>query len=61
MARLRKAQHELEEAQDRSDIAESKVNKMRAKSLDDGHLFILLVDTDSIRIVHMQILKLLAK
>ncbi|XP_030610164.1 myosin-1-like [Archocentrus centrarchus] len=32
LAKLRKVQHELEEAQERADIAESQVNKMRAKS-----------------------------
>lgn len=32
MSRLRKVQHELEEAQERADIAESQVNKLRAKS-----------------------------
>lgn len=32
MARNRKVQHELEEAQERADIAELQVNKLRAKS-----------------------------
>ena len=36
MAKLRKVQHELEEAQERSDIAESQANKMRAKSRETG-------------------------
>ena len=36
MARLRKVQHELEEAGERADIAESQLNKMRAKSRDVG-------------------------
>uniref|UniRef100_A0A673B467 Myosin, heavy chain b n=1 Tax=Sphaeramia orbicularis TaxID=375764 RepID=A0A673B467_9TELE len=36
MSRLRKVQHELEEAQERADIAESQVNKLRAKSRDAG-------------------------
>ena len=32
LTRYRKVQHELEEAQERADIAESQVNKLRAKS-----------------------------
>ena len=32
LTRYRKVQHEMEEAQERADIAESQVNKMRAKS-----------------------------
>lgn len=36
LAKLRKVQHELEEAQERADIAESQVNKMRAKSREFG-------------------------
>ena len=36
MSRLRKVQHELEEAQERADIAESQVSKLRAKSRDAG-------------------------
>lgn len=36
MTRLRKVQHELEEAQERADIAETQVNKLRAKSRDIG-------------------------
>ncbi|MEQ2185026.1 hypothetical protein GOODEAATRI_013962, partial [Goodea atripinnis] len=36
MSRLRKVQHEMEEAQERADIAESQVNKLRAKSRDAG-------------------------
>ncbi|KAM5135183.1 myosin-4 isoform 4-T4 [Mantella aurantiaca] len=36
LARFRKTQHELEEAEERADIAESQVNKMRAKSRDIG-------------------------
>jgi len=32
LCRYRKVQHELEEAQERADIAESQVNKLRAKS-----------------------------
>ncbi|KAG7243498.1 hypothetical protein INR49_011054 [Caranx melampygus] len=36
LSRLRKVQHEMEEAQERADIAESQVNKLRAKSRDTG-------------------------
>lgn len=36
MARFRKSQHELEEAEERADVAESLANKMRAKSRDIG-------------------------
>ncbi|XP_054043575.1 myosin-7-like [Rissa tridactyla] len=36
LAKFRKAQHELEEAEERADIAESQVNKLRAKSRDMG-------------------------
>ncbi len=36
MARFRKAQHELEEAEERADVAESLANKMRAKSREVG-------------------------
>ncbi|KAK3536365.1 hypothetical protein QTP86_007718 [Hemibagrus guttatus] len=36
LSRFRKVQHELEEAQERADIAESQVNKLRAKSRDIG-------------------------
>lgn len=50
MARLRKAQHELEEAEERADVAESLANKMRAKSREIGTkvprvLFIKTVNT----------------
>lgn len=34
LSKLRKVQHELEEAGERADIAESQVNKMKAKSRD---------------------------
>ncbi|MBN3322307.1 MYSS protein, partial [Atractosteus spatula] len=34
LSKFRKAQHELEEADERADIAESQVNKLRAKSRD---------------------------
>lgn len=36
LSRCRKAQHELEEAEERADIAECQVNKLRAKSRDIG-------------------------
>ncbi|XP_016305680.1 myosin-7-like [Sinocyclocheilus anshuiensis] len=36
LPKLRKVQHELEEAEERADIAESQVNKLRAKSRDAG-------------------------
>uniref|UniRef100_H3BDP0 Myosin heavy chain n=2 Tax=Latimeria chalumnae TaxID=7897 RepID=H3BDP0_LATCH len=36
LSRFRKVQHELEEAEERADIAESQVNKLRAKSRDVG-------------------------
>lgn len=36
LGKVRKLQHELEEAEERADIAESQVNKMRAKSRDTG-------------------------
>ncbi|KAK2512428.1 hypothetical protein Q9233_016322 [Columba guinea] len=36
LAKFRKAQHELDEAEERADMAESQVNKLRAKSRDIG-------------------------
>ena len=36
LSKSRKVQHELEEAEERADIAESQVNKLRAKSRDVG-------------------------
>lgn len=36
LSKFRKLQHELDEAEERADIAESQVNKMRAKSRDVG-------------------------
>ncbi|KAJ8400131.1 hypothetical protein AAFF_G00398250, partial [Aldrovandia affinis] len=36
LSRYRKVQHEMEEAQERADIAESQVNKMRTKTRDVG-------------------------
>nr|XP_049615616.1 myosin-4-like isoform X1 [Syngnathus scovelli] len=38
LAKLRKVQHELEEAQERADIAESQVNKMKSKSRSFGRV-----------------------
>lgn len=34
LTKLRKVQHELEEAEERADIAESQINKMKVKSRD---------------------------
>lgn len=34
LTKFRKLQHELDEAEERADIAESQVNKLRAKSRD---------------------------
>ena len=36
MGKFRKIQHELDEAEERADIAESQVNKLRTKSRDVG-------------------------
>lgn len=36
LTKLRKVQHELEEAEERADIAESQINKMKVKSRDMG-------------------------
>ncbi|XP_071321174.1 myosin-7-like isoform X3 [Trachinotus anak] len=36
LTKLRKARHELEEAQERTDIAESQINKMKVKSRNMG-------------------------
>ena len=36
LGKFRKLQHELDEAEERADIAESQVNKLRAKSRDGG-------------------------
>ena len=36
LTKFRKLQHELDEAEERADIAESQVNKLRAKSRDVG-------------------------
>ena len=42
LSRYRKVQHEMEEAQERADIAESQVNKLRARSRDIGKVSIRL-------------------
>lgn len=44
MSKLRKVQHELEESEERADIAESQVNKLRAKSRDSGKVKDVLSD-----------------
>ena len=36
LGKFRKLQHELDEAEERADIAETQVNKLRAKSRDGG-------------------------
>ena len=36
LSKCRKVQHELEEAEERADIAETQVNKLRAKTRDSG-------------------------
>lgn len=36
LTKLRKVQHELEEAEERADVAESQINKMKVKSRDMG-------------------------
>eukprot|EP00076_Gallus_gallus_P032045 XP_024997583.1 myosin-4 [Gallus gallus] len=45
LSRCRKTQHELEEAEERADIAECQVNKLRAKSRDVGrqHRFVMSI------------------
>ena len=44
MSKFRKVQHELEEAEERADIAESQVNKLRTKSRDSGKVKISWCD-----------------
>ncbi|KAI1890299.1 hypothetical protein AGOR_G00152310 [Albula goreensis] len=46
LSRYRKVQHEMEEAQERADIAESQVNKLRAKSRDAGKVDYRLLRAD---------------
>lgn len=43
LAKLRKVQHELEEAQERADIAESQVSKLRTKSREFGKVTLTFV------------------
>ena len=38
LSKFRKVQHELEEAEEHAAIAESQVNKLRAKSRDSGNV-----------------------
>jgi len=40
LSKCRKVQNELEEAEERADIAETQVNKLRAKSRDSGKVTI---------------------
>lgn len=42
LSKFRKLQHELDEAEERADIAESQVNKLRAKSRDVGSKSVLM-------------------
>ncbi|AWP04627.1 Myosin heavy chain [Scophthalmus maximus] len=42
LTKYRKITHELDEAEERADIAESQVNKLRAKSRDVGSKMVLL-------------------
>lgn len=44
LSKYRKIQHELEEAEERADIAESQVNKLRAKSRDSGKVNVQTLD-----------------
>lgn len=54
MTKFRKLQHELDEAEERADIAESQVNKMRAKSRDTGSKasFFLYIRKKNMHIKH---------
>lgn len=36
MSKYRKLQHELDDAEERADVAESQVNKLRARTRDQG-------------------------
>ena len=49
LSKCRKVQHELEEAEERADIAESQVNKMRAKSRDSGKVNIYTFHFDDMK------------
>lgn len=42
LSKCRKVQHELEEAEERADIAETQVNKLRAKTRDGGKVILEL-------------------
>ena len=42
LSKCRKVQHELEEAEERADIAETQVNKLRSKSRDGGKVSLSL-------------------
>uniref|UniRef100_A0A3P8X0L9 Myosin heavy chain 7 n=1 Tax=Cynoglossus semilaevis TaxID=244447 RepID=A0A3P8X0L9_CYNSE len=48
LTKFRKLQHELDEAEERADIAESQVNKMRAKSRDVGTKGVDVAGQDSV-------------
>lgn len=52
LTRFRKVQHEMEEAQERADIAESQVNKLRAKSRELGRVSLCLKRTKNLN-THM--------
>ncbi len=54
LSKCRKVQHELEEAEERADIAESQVNKLRAKSRDSGkvNIYFNLMKNNSTEIPH---------
>lgn len=57
LGKLRKLQHELEEAEERADIAESQVNKLRAKSRDSGakvSVFQQLIEEPLLSIIHIR-------
>lgn len=48
LTKFRKLQHELDEAEERADIAESQVNKLRAKSRDVGSKDVILLIKDNL-------------
>lgn len=54
LGKFRKLQHELDEAEERADIAESQVNKLRAKSRDTGSKASNQVVTNSTQKTHDQ-------
>lgn len=46
LAKYKKLQHELDDAQERADIAESQVNKLRSKTRDSGKVrYIVIYET----------------